>query len=221
MLKINERWISVGNWYSKVRNRLREKRQIRISNQTLGKTTIVGKQMKQHEDRSATKTITNKHRNELYYCHIPDLVQEIWRKNYGSNQILWLATPPGVEVIKFSSVLGARKSCSRLEIKHFDWLDLEYEYKKNDSKVFRLQGLLIWQCKLISLKWQHCFNGIQYKQTHDLSAERNAQKNNIKVVTSKPQKNNEHLSITTAYDKRNSDVYLWQINSNSRFFTFV
>ena len=93
--------------------------------------------------------------------------------------------------------------------------------QKNDSKVFRLQGLLIWQCKLISLKWQHCFNGIQYKQTHDLSAERNAQKNNIKVVTSKPQKNNEHLPITTAYDKRNSDVCLWQINSNSRFFTFV
>ena len=53
----------------------------------------------------------------------------------------------GVEVIKLCSVLEAQKSCSKHEIKHFDWLILESEYKYRARKFYDRKA---WSSNLLN-----------------------------------------------------------------------
>ena len=74
-----------------------ERKQIRVTNQNGGKHSQLYEENKgTHEHFSATKTNTNTHINELFdnNCHIPDLVQNISRKNGELNLIEWLTKHP-------------------------------------------------------------------------------------------------------------------------------
>ena len=57
--------------------------------------------------RPATKTTPNIHRHGLFdiNCHIPDLVQDILRKNCELNLVLWLVKPPAYMTMLNSFIL--------------------------------------------------------------------------------------------------------------------